>query len=84
MRVYLRKFILFFLVCGQLYTLQAQPTSLIWTNCTTDILGPGLIDLGSYSYFTVFNRRGRGQYAPHDVSILLGVFLAQFRPRSWI
>lgn len=45
--------------------LQATPSSVFWTICTTDVypLGTGHID--EDNYFTVFNRKGKGQaFAP--------------------
>lgn len=54
--------------------LEAQPTSVFWTNCTTDVTptGTGVIEV--YNYFTVFNRRGHGQSFRPDVGFLLGIF----------
>lgn len=55
-------------------TLQAQPLSLFWTNCTTDVWPTGTGTIESYNYFTVFNRRDHGQYFNPDVGFSLGLF----------
>jgi hypothetical protein len=54
--------------------LEAQPTSLFWTNCTTDVQPTGSANIEVYNYFTVFNRRGHGSAFPPDVGFLVGLF----------
>jgi hypothetical protein len=54
--------------------LNATPTSLFWTNCTTDVQPEGTAHLGVDNYFTVFNRHGHGSAFPPDVGVTLGTF----------
>lgn len=56
---------------------EATPTSLFWTDCITDVLetGSGHIDVDNF--FTVFNRRGHGQFFNPDVGFLVGLFTWQ-------
>jgi len=62
---------LIFLIAWQ-FAAEAMPTSLYWTNCISDVEKPGLGLFGVNAYFTVFNKRGRGQNLPTDVSLLFG------------
>lgn len=52
----------------------ATPTSLFWTNCTTEVQATGVGHLGVDNYFTVFNRRGHSSYFNPDVGFTLGLF----------
>lgn len=54
--------------------LASTPSSLWWTNCTTEIQDYGSTHLGLDDYFTVFNRRGRGEIFNPDVGLTVGVF----------
>lgn len=54
--------------------LSSTPSSLFWTYCTTDVLETGLGHIDIDNYFTIFNRRGHGQYFSPDVGLLFGVF----------
>ncbi len=54
--------------------LEAGPTCLFWTNCTTDVLPTGTGDIELYNYFSVFNRRGHGSSFAPDVGFSLGIF----------
>jgi hypothetical protein len=70
----LTSFILIFAIFSYVKNADATPTSLFWTNCITDVLetGDGHIDVDDY--FTVFNRRGHGQFFNPDVGFLVGLF----------
>lgn len=52
----------------------ATPTSLFWTNCTTEVQATGVGHLGVDNYFTVFNRRGHGSSFNPDLGFTLGLF----------
>ena len=52
----------------------AGPTSLFWTNCTTQVQPTGTGQLQVYNYFTVCNRRGHGQYFNPDIGFLIGAY----------
>ena len=54
--------------------LEATPTSLLWTNCITDVQETGTGHVDQDNYFTVFNRRGHGQAFKPDVGLLFGLF----------
>lgn len=55
-------------------SLSATPTSLFWTNCTTDVQPTGTGHIGVDNLFTVFNRRGHGQSFATDVGFLIGAY----------
>lgn len=53
---------------------EATPSSLFWTDCITDVLETGYGRIDVDNYFTVFNRRGHGQFFNPDVGLLVGLF----------
>lgn len=55
-------------------TLIATPTSVFWTNCTTDVYEPGEVHIDEDNYFTIFNRRGHGTAFPPDTGVEFGLF----------
>lgn len=62
-------------VAGSLVSnLIAQPTSLFWTNCITEITDTGIVNLDTYDYFTVFKGRGKGSSLSPDIGATFGVF----------
>lgn len=61
-------FQLFFSYC------ESTPSSLFWTFCTTSVLETGKGHIDNDNYFTVFNRRGHGQFFNPDVGLLVGLF----------
>lgn len=54
--------------------LEATPSSLFWTNCTTEVQECGVPHLDVDTYFTVFNRINHGEQLPTDVGLLIGIF----------
>lgn len=52
----------------------ATPSSIFWTNCTTDVYATGIGHIDEDNYFTVFNRRGNGSAFPPDTGFELGIF----------
>lgn len=64
--------LLFTLICSSV--LEATPSSVFWTYCTTAVYEPGVGHIDVDSYFTVFNRRGHGSYFNPDTGVELGVF----------
>lgn len=69
------KFYFFLLLCcGIIQTGWATPTSLFWTNCITDVQPAGTGHFGVDNYFTVFNRRGHGQFFNPDIGCEVGLF----------
>lgn len=54
--------------------LEATPSSVFWTICTTDVVDTGTGHLDEDNYFTVFNRRGHGSNFPPDTGLEFGVF----------
>lgn len=64
--------ILFLAVLFQ--SIQATPSTVYWTVCTTDVQPFGVLHIGDDNYFTVFNRRNRGQTLPTDVGLTYGLF----------
>lgn len=63
---------LFSLLCCSI--LEATPTSLFWTNCTTDIVTTGTATINIINCFTIFNRVGQGSYFSPDAGATLGLF----------
>lgn len=57
--------------------LDGTPSSVFWTNCTTDVYATGTGHIDEDNYFTVFNRRGRGSAFPPDTAFELGIFTWQ-------
>ncbi len=57
-----------------LSVVEATPTSVFWTNCTTDVVDTGKGHFMVDNYFTVFNRRGHGQIFAPDVGVTFGIF----------
>lgn len=55
-------------------SLNAAPSSIFWTNCTTEFQETGTASLSVTDYFTVFNRRHHGSSLPTDVGLLFGLF----------
>lgn len=53
---------------------EATPTSLFWTNCTTDIAPAGTATINMTDCFTIFNRVGQGSSFPPDVGMTFGLF----------
>lgn len=53
---------------------RATPSSTFWTVCTTDIQPVKTLHFGCDNYFTVFNRRGHGQFLATDIGLEYGLF----------
>ena len=51
----------------------ATPTSLFWTNCTTDTQDPGMANFQSLNYFTLFRGKGKGSSFDPDMGLTYGV-----------
>lgn len=54
--------------------LEATPSSVFWTVCTTDVYSTGTGHLDEDNYFTVFNKRGHGSSLPFDSGFEVGIF----------
>lgn len=69
----MKKGIYFWLILVKVL-LDASPSSIFWTNCTTSVYetGKGHIDENNYS--SVFNRRGHASTLPPDTGLEFGIF----------
>ncbi len=63
----------FFLFLIMTPLLQATPTSLFWTNCTTDITPTGTGQFQLNNFFTVCGSGGQGAVLNPDVGITIGL-----------
>lgn len=54
--------------------LEATPSSVFWTICTTNVYATGTGHIDEDNYFTVFNRRGHASSLPPDIGFELGLF----------
>src|SRR5581483_9729488 len=64
---------------------RATPTSLFWTNCTTDTLDPGRGNIDVDNYFTLFEGKGRGSSFSPDLGFTVGVLsLGDFKVESGV
>lgn len=54
--------------------IEATPSTVFWTVCTTDVYAQGTGHIDQDNYFTVFNKRGKGAALPADVGFELGIF----------
>lgn len=74
--VSLKKILAFLLLLTLNFTwIDARPTSLFWTNCTTDVLPAGTGRVESYNYFTIYNKRNKpGEFFNPDIGVTMGVF----------
>lgn len=61
-----------YLLLIQSSVMEATPTSVFWTNCTTDVLSTGTGNVVNDNYFTVFDRHGSS--FPPDIGLELGIF----------
>lgn len=52
----------------------ATPSSLFWTNCTTDVVETGYGQLNFDNYFRVWSHRGANPFLPLDIGLELGIF----------
>lgn len=68
----LKEILVFFLCSGA--AVEGVPSSLFWTNCSTDIVAAGTVTIDMDNYFTIFNRVGQGSYYPPDAGATLGLF----------
>lgn len=71
MKKLLNLFVLCFIPC---FMLEATPSTVFWTTCTTDIYQTGTGHIDEDNYFTVFNRQGPGSSFPPDIGLELGVY----------
>lgn len=55
-------------------SLFATPTSLFWTNCTTDVLETKVVHFDFDNYFSVGNRTKNGSSFPPDIGLTYGLF----------
>jgi hypothetical protein len=70
----MKHFISLVLSCSTLIsTAFATPTSLFWTNCTTDTQDPGVANFQSQNYFTLFRGMGKGSSFDPDIGLTYGV-----------
>lgn len=69
-----KNFIILTLLVIQLSILEATPSTVFWTVCTTDVYSAGTGHIDEDNYSTVFNRRGHGSSFPPDTGFELGVF----------
>lgn len=68
------KILTIFLVLIQAIDLDATPTSLFWTNCTTSVLPTGMGHLDFDNFADVFSPHHRNAFFDPDLGFLLGVF----------
>jgi hypothetical protein len=54
--------------------LEASPSNVFWTNCTTDIYETGTANINEDAFFTIFDRRGCEPFLPPDTGIEFGIF----------
>ena len=54
--------------------LLATPTSVFWTNCTTDVQPTEVAHLGFDNYFSLGNRAKNGSSFPPDIGLTYGLF----------
>ncbi len=52
----------------------ATPTSLFWTNCTTNVEDKGIYHIDVDNFFSVGNRKKNGSSLPPDFGLLTGLF----------
>lgn len=64
---------IFFMLILLSTLLEATPSSVFWTNCTTSVYPTGIGHIDEDNYFTVFNRRHHGQFFPPDTGFELGI-----------
>lgn len=67
----MKKILLLLSICLTSF-LNATPSSLFWTNATTEVQDYGTLNIALIDYFTVFNRRGHGTTFPTDFGLTLG------------
>lgn len=63
-----------FLITASFASLEGTPTSLFWTNCTTEVLDQGMGKIDVDDYFSVWNRRHHGEHFATDVGFELGLY----------
>lgn len=66
-----RSLIFLFILCTNL---EAVPSALFWTNCSTEILETGKARIEEDVYFTVFNEQDLGSSLPPDTSLQIGIY----------
>ena len=71
MRLKVKHFLPAFLL--SLSSLSATPTSLFWTNCTTDAVAQGKYHIDVDNYFSVGNRTKNGSSFPPDLGVVAGL-----------
>lgn len=54
-------------------SLSATPSSIFWTNCTTDIQDAGVADISVTNFFGVFNKDSKGSYLSPDIGFEQGL-----------
>lgn len=54
--------------------LRATPSSVFWTNCTTDVYATGVGHIDVDNYFTVFRNNSENSWFSPDVGFEMGVF----------
>ncbi len=67
-------FKLFFAVLLCSFPLAGGPSSVFWTNCTTDVYPAGTCHFDEDNYMTLFNQRGHGSSLPPDTGLEWGAF----------
>lgn len=70
----MKKLIAVFALLLQLSLVEATPTTVFWTVCTTDVYATGTGHIDVDNYFTAFNKRWQGGYFPPDTGFTLGIF----------
>jgi len=64
---------LLILLLIQFSLIEATPTGLFWTSCTTDVIDTGMGNIDINNYFTLFNRRGHGSVFPSLTAFEVGL-----------
>jgi len=65
---------LFLLFVTYVSLVEATPSSIFWTNCTTDVYATGTGHIDEDNYFTVFNEPGHGSSFAPDTGFEFGAF----------
>lgn len=63
-----------FLLLINIGLVEATPSSVFWTICTTDVYATGTGHIDDDNYFTIFNSRKNGSPFPPDIGFELGIF----------
>ncbi len=69
----MQKIFLLLIITLSACILEATPSSVFWTNCTTDVYDPGIGNLDVDNYFSLGNHKNQGSSFPTDIGFELGL-----------